>query len=246
MIAALGDPCGCGLTRASRLSHERTTAVKHHLPQFIRIIRSRPRLFTSAAVGVVVVVVLSLTDWRLPTRLLAGWDLCVGLYLALVFQLAVQSENVHIRWRARLQDEGQIAILVLTAIAAFASLAAIFALLGTGGAPRQPIQLAFAASTIVLSWAFTHTIFALHYAHEYYDEKESKGGGMEFPGLAQAGPDYWDFLYFSFVIGMCAQVSDVMVSSQMIRRTVFAHSIISFIFNAALLALTVNIAASAI
>jgi uncharacterized membrane protein len=114
-----------------------------------------------------------------------------------------------------------------------------------GSGTRAPVQLALATLTIVLSWAFTHTMFGLHYAHEYYDEDRGKGGGLEFPGK-EAPHDYWDFFYFSFVIGMCAQVSDITVSDQSIRRTVFAHSIISFVFNAALLALTVNIAASAI
>jgi uncharacterized membrane protein len=155
--------------------------------------------------------------------------------------------DVHrMRRRARLQDEGQFGILILTAVAALASLVAIFALLGSSSAGmRSPADLLLATITILLSWAFTHTIFALHYAHEYYDENDGKGGGMQFPG-DEPEPDYWDFMYFSFVIGMCAQVSDVTVSCKPIRRTVFAHSVVSFIFNAALLALTVNIAASAI
>jgi uncharacterized membrane protein len=218
------------------------------LPRPIRIVRTRPRLFTSAAVGLLVFLALLLTDWRLPTRLLIAWDACVGLYLVLGFQLAAQADVHRIRRRAKIQDEGQTMILVLTAVAALASLGAILALLGsggTGGDTRAPHQLAFAAVTIVLSWAFTHTIFALHYAHEYYDENDGEGGGMQFPGN-DTEPDYWDFLYFSFVIGMCAQVSDVTVTCKPIRRTVFAHSVISFIFNAALLALTVNIAASAV
>jgi uncharacterized membrane protein len=220
------------------------------LPKPIRIVRTRPRLFTSATVGVLVFLALLLTDWRLPTRLLIAWDACVGLYLVLALHLAAQADIHRIRRRAKLQDEGQTMILVLTAFAALASLGAILALLGStgssaGGSSRAPAQLAFAGVTIVLSWAFTHTIFALHYAHEFYDENSGTGGGMQFPG-DDAEPDYWDFLYFSFVIGMCAQVSDVTVCCKPIRRTVFAHSVISFIFNAALLALTVNIAASAL
>ena len=216
------------------------------LPKPIRIVRARPRLFTSATVGLLVFLALLMTDWRLPTRVLAAWDVGVALYLVLAFHLATQAEAHHIRRRARLQDEGQITILVLTAVAALASLGAILALLGSAGGPiRTPTQLAFATVTIVLSWAFTHTMFALHYAHQFYDENAAKGGGMQFPG-ENPEPDYLDFLYFSFVIGMCAQVSDVTVSCKPIRRTVFAHSVISFIFNAALLALTVNIAASAL
>ena len=108
---------------------------------------------------------------------------------------------------------------------------------------RQPISLTLPALTILLSWAFIHTMFALHYAHEFYDE--TAGRGMSFPG-DDPHPDYLDFVYFSFVIGMTSQVSDVAVTSKQIRRTVAAHGVVSFLFNAALLALTVNIAAGAI
>lgn len=216
-------------------------------PKIFRIIRARPRLATSVAVGIVVFVALIPTEWGLAARMLAGWDACVGLYLVFALHLAGKADASHIRSQARLQDEGQRTILVLTALAAFASLGAIVALLGSsGGSQREPVQLGFAMGTVVLSWAFTHTIFALHYAHEFYAERRIGGAGMEFPGGDQQGPDYWDFFYFSFVIGMCAQVSDITVSSRKIRRTVFAHSVVAFLFNAALLALLVNIAASAI
>jgi uncharacterized membrane protein len=164
----------------------------------------------------------------------------------LALHLMAIADVSHIRWRARLQDEGQFAILGLTATAALASLGAIVALLGSsGGANRQPPQLLLGVVTILLSWTFTHVIFALHYAHEFYDENGGKGGGLQFPGELKE-PDYWDFIYFSFVIGMTNQVSDVTITCRPIRHTVSAHGIISFIFNVALLALTVNIAASAI
>jgi uncharacterized membrane protein len=101
-----------------------------------------------------------------------------------------------------------------------------------------------ATTTIALSWAFIHTFFALHYAHDFYGEHGAKQGGLNFPGDDE--PDYWDFVYFSFVIGMTSQVSDVTVTSKPIRQTVAAHGIVSFFFNVTLLALTVNIAASAI
>jgi hypothetical protein len=110
------------------------------------------------------------------------------------------------------------------------------------GGARPAVRVAHAALTILLSWAFIHTIFALHYAHEFYDVT---AGGLVFP---QSGgdPDYWDFVYFSFVIGMTSQVSDVAVTSQELRRIVTAHGVLSFVFNAALLALTVNLAAGAL
>jgi uncharacterized membrane protein len=218
-----------------------------HRLKAVRIVKSRPRLFLSVALGAIVIALLfAAFDWRIATKLLFGWNVAAALYLALALSLMWRS-NVHrIRRRAAMQDESQIMILVLTVAAAIASLAAIFSELGTtGGATRQPGQLILATTTIVLSWAFIHVMFALHYAHEYYgDGRDHIIGGLSFPDDKE--PDYWDFMYFSFVIGMCAQVSDVTVSSKSIRRTVLAHGIISFLFNAALLALTVNIAASAI
>jgi uncharacterized membrane protein len=211
-------------------------------PSLVRIVRGRPRLFGSLAIGVLIVAALALvTDWRRATRLLAAWDIAVGLYLVLAAHLMTGSDVDRIRHRASREDEGQFAILILTVAAALASLAAIFAELGSG-AGRRPPHIVLAAGTILLSWALIHTIFALHYAHEFYDEAT---GGLAFPG-GDTEPDYWDFVYFSFVIGMTSQVSDVGVTSRQIRRTVAAHGIVSFVFNAALLALTVNIAASAI
>jgi uncharacterized membrane protein len=215
----------------------------------VRVARSRPRLFGSAAVGVVATAALaSLTAWRPVTRLLVGWDIGVTLYLVLVLHLMTGAGVHHIRRDAQSQDEGRFTILVLTVAAALASLAAILAELAspTGSAvARSPIQLVLATFTILLSWTLIHTIFALHYAHEFYDDSPARGRSLAFPG-GDTEPDYWDFVYFSFVIGMTSQVSDVGITSKLVRRTVAAHGIISFFFNAALLALTVNIAASAI
>jgi uncharacterized membrane protein len=220
---------------ATERSHPR------RLPYIVRIIRTRPRLFTSALCGLVVVLLLSPSALRFPTRLLLGWDVGVVTYLVLAYAMIARADIARIRRRAATQDEGRFVILVLTATAALASLGAILAELGSAG--RQPMNLALAAVTIVLSWAFTHTMFALHYAHDYYD-RNGPEGGLTFPGNDK--PDYWDFVYFSLVIGMTSQVSDVAVACRPIRRTVAAHGVISFFFNAALLALLVNIAASAI
>jgi uncharacterized membrane protein len=214
-----------------------------HLPRPQRIVRARPRLFISALVGVVVVA-LCPWDWRIATRLLVGWDVGVALYLVLALRLMSTADVRHIRLRARLQDEGQYTVLALTAAAALASLGAIVALLGmSSGNDREPVHLLLGVVTILLSWTFTHVMFALHYAHEYYDQNGGQGGGLLFPGELKE-PDYWDFVYFSFVIGMTSQVSDVQITCRPIRHTVSAHGIISFIFNVTLLALTVNIAAS--
>jgi uncharacterized membrane protein len=211
------------------------------LRRWMRVVRARPRLFLSIVLGVAVGVFLP-AEWRVATRALVAWDVAIGLYLVLAFQLMTNCDHNRIKLRSAHQDEGRITILVLVVASALASLFAILAELG--GAHRDPAHLVLAAVTILLSWAFTHTIFALHYAHEYYDEKTHKGGGLNFPG--EGAPDYWDFMYFSFVVGMTSQVSDVAVASSALRRQVAVHGVVSFIFNVTLLALMVNIAAGAI
>jgi uncharacterized membrane protein len=216
---------------------------RRRLPRVIRAVRARPRLFLAAALGVVAGLVLP-SDWRATTRLLVAWDAGAGLYVVLALAAMATSDIARIRRRAALLDEDRIPFLMLPAGAALAILGAIVAELGAKDAGHAPAHLALAIVTIALSWGFTHVIFALHYAHEFYIEHRYEDGGLAFPGKEQ--PDYWDFLYFSLVIGMTSQVSDVAVTSHTIRRTVTAHGVVSFFFNATLLALTVNIAASAL
>ena len=212
------------------------------MPKPIRVVYARPRTFLSILTGIAAFFLLP-GSLRLVTRLLIGWDVFVALYLALVYLMMWRSDLRYIRRNAVLQDDGRFLIPLLTVLGAFASLAAIVSELGA--AHHNPPQLLFATLTIGLSWAAVHTGFALHYAHEYYRGNEP--GGLQFPsGNRQEHADYWDFVYFSFVIGMTAQVSDVGITDKTIRRTVTAHGIVSFIFNTALLALMVNIAASAI
>jgi uncharacterized membrane protein len=132
---------------------------------------------------------------------------------------------------------------MVAALGAFASIAAI--VFELGASHRSVLDLTLATVTIALSWSAVHTQFSLHYAHEYY--RGAKPGGLQFPsGDPHEDADYWDFVYFSFVIGMTAQVSDVGITDKIIRRTATVHGIISFVFNTALVALMVNIAASAI
>jgi uncharacterized membrane protein len=212
------------------------------LPKPARVIYARPRTFISMAIGIVSFFLLP-ESLRLVTRLLIGWDVFVAMYLVLVYTMVFRGGLGYIRQTAALQDDGRFLIPILTALGAFASLAAIVAELGE--AHRNPPQLIFVTLTIALSWAAVHTAFALHYAHDYYRGDDI--GGLQFPsGDHHEDADYWDFVYFSFVIGMTAQVSDVGITDKTIRRTATAHGIISFIFNTALLALMVNIAASAI
>jgi uncharacterized membrane protein len=207
----------------------------------VRVVYARPRMFISILTAVAAFFVLPGT-LRLVTRALTAWDIFVALYLVLIYAMMLRSGLAHIRRNAALQDDGRFLIVLVTAFGAFASIAAIvYELAGTQHATPQ---LALATVTIALSWAAVHSAFALHYAHEYY---RGKPGGLQFPsGETHDHADYWDFVYFSFVIGMTAQVSDVGITDKTIRRTATVHGIISFFFNTALLALMVNIAASAI
>jgi uncharacterized membrane protein len=198
------------------------------------------RLFISVAFGVAVALTLTALPWRMPTRLIVGWDLGVALYLILSSRAAARATIATMRQRAAINDDGAIALLVLATAAALASLAAVLAELGH--APGW-YRVTLGVGTILLSWAFMHWIFALHYAHEFYGASGDKqAGGLLFPG--KEDPDYWDFLYYSLVVAMTAQVSDVQVTSKAIRRLTTVHGVASFFFNVAVLALTVNIVSS--
>ncbi|MBR0717415.1 DUF1345 domain-containing protein [Bradyrhizobium liaoningense] len=207
----------------------------------MRVVYARPRTFIALAIGILVCLLLP-GSFRLVTRLLIGWDALIAAYLVLVYTMMLNNDHQHIRRSAAMQDDGRFVILLVVGIGAFASIAAIVSELGVPH--RGVFELTIAIATIALSWAAVHTTFALHYAHDYY---RHPAGGLQFPsGDKDDHADYWDFVYFSFVIGMTAQVSDVGITDKTIRRTATAHGIVSFIYNTALLALTVNIAASAI
>jgi uncharacterized membrane protein len=212
------------------------------MPKPVRVVYARPRTFISIAIGIAAFLLLP-GSLRLVTRMLIGWDTFVAFYLVLVYVMMLRCGLEHIRRNAVLQDDGRFLILLVTALGAFASIAAI--VFELGGAHHDVKELSLATVTIALSWAAVHSSFALHYAHDYY--RGAKPGGLQFPsGDQHEHADYWDFVYFSFVIGMTAQVSDVGITDKTIRRTATVHGIISFIYNTALVALMVNIAASAI
>jgi len=214
----------------------------------VRLARLHALLLISIAVGLAVTLGLGMTDWTMATKLLLGWDIGVILYLVLAYQLMVTCGIDEIRRRASEDDEGALALLILTGLSGLAIMGAIIAELGiakVSGQPRSGYGVAIAMITIVVSWAFVHTIFALHYAHEYYGEgRDHAIGGLTFPG--RQSPDYWDFVYFSVVIAMTSQVSDVVITSKIIRRIVIVHGVLAFFFNVAVFALTVNIVSNLI
>jgi uncharacterized membrane protein len=159
--------------------------------------------------------------------------------------LAIGITPDQLRRKAEEEDEGITVIVLLTLVSIGFSFAAIFEILDQAGAP-SPALMVLSVATVPLGWLTLHTIMAFHYAHEYYepaprgaDRRDARG--LDFPGTEE--PTLWDFLYFSFVIGMTAQVSDVQVTDTAMRRITLQHSIVSFFFNTIILALAVNVAA---
>ena len=178
-------------------------------------------------------------------RAAIGWDSGIAIFLSLILVMAARATPATMRSRAALEDQTRWAFLTLMAAAAFFSMFAILGVLhqAHGAEGRVSVELAvLAGATILLSWCFAHTVFAVHYAHEFYGAGTQRTPGLIFPGK-DADPDYWDFLYFSFVIGMTSQVSDVQVATRPWRRLVLAHGIMSFLFNTVILALSINLMA---
>lgn len=224
-------------------------------PAPLRHILLRIRLFSSVAIGLLTYLALP-SILENTTRGLIAWNAAIIAYLVLIGFMMVQSTHESMRRRARELDEGRYTVLVLAMIAALSSLAAIvFELFNlknaTGGVVALHVGLS--VTTIITSWSFVHAIFTEHYAHAYYFRDDAADDDVEapekqrreslhFPG--QPRPDYLDFLYFSFTIGVANQTADIEVVSRGMRALVLIHSIISYFFNTIILALTINIAAS--
>lgn len=210
----------------------------------VRIGRGHPRLVISIVLGVIAYAVLTAAaQLPLSTRVIAAWDFGVLIYLAAVFAMMAQSPWSEIANHADAQDEGAFAIFILTVFAGMASLAAIFMELAAADRAGEHYGRAvvFGIATVIISWVFIHTIFAVHYAYEYYRDNDC-AGGLKFPDDDK--PDYWDFMYFAFVLGMTFQVSDVAINAKWIRRVAMVHGILSFFYTTAVVALSVNLAAN--
>ncbi|SCY49483.1 DUF1345 domain-containing protein [Microvirga guangxiensis] len=203
--------------------------------------RLRPRLLGSALVAILVYAVLP-REWGAVSRFLVGWDIGIVFYLILALTMAASSTITTLQQRAAAEDETSLVLLILTLSAAVVSLIAIgIELSGIQNANgQQGFRLSVAGITILCSWFFVHTIYAIHYAHEYYGDRGERRG-LAFPHNDK--PDYWDFLYFSFNLGAAAQTSDVVIVSKRMRRLALAHTILSFLFNTTILALAVNVGA---
>ncbi len=181
-------------------------------------------------------------------RILVAWNAFAFVFLALAWVSIIFGNPQRLVHAAQLQDSSRTAIFLFVVGGAFASLLAVGLLLGAAkGLVRGPLaeHIIIAALTVVLSWCLMHTVFTLHYAHIFYVASdnaplETDGAGLDFP--QEKHPDYLDFAYFSFVVGMTCQVSDVQITSRRIRRIALVHGVLSFIFNTVILALSINLA----
>jgi uncharacterized membrane protein len=210
----------------------------------LRILVARRRLLMSVAAGLILLLVLP-ASFRTATRYLLAWDLTSAIYVGAAFWMIARSTVETCHARAALYDESDWAIMTLVVVSSAASFVAIFAELGAIKSGHAPpiISLVVTGATVALSWTFTHVIFTLHYANLYYRPRgEGTPGGLEFPG--KRPPDYHDFLYYAFVIGCATQTADVNTVSPAMRRTTLVHGVVAFAFNAAILALVINVGAS--
>jgi uncharacterized membrane protein len=213
--------------------------------RLLRIIRSRPHLF--AGVTLAIAAFFALTPLpSYPLRAVMAWNTGSLLFLALTALSFLRSQDHDISADAKAQQEGEWSVFALTIIGAVMSFAAIILFSHSSAhKSQQGLYLAFVIATLTLSWLMIQVSFTYRYAHEYYSYDlggDEVDGGIDFP--KDDNPDYLDFVYFAFVLGMTFQVSDCNITAKKFRRLATIQGLIGFLFNTVILALSVNIAAS--
>lgn len=186
-------------------------------------------------------------DADTASRIMIGWDAFCMALLTLYWISFFTTLHTQIRKQAAQDDPSRIIIFIIVLVCSGASMLAIILLLTekneTGIERAWHVPLALGG--MILSWLTVHTVFTARYAHMFYGNRKNDDdvhhGGLDFPD--DPHPDFIDFAYFSFVIGMTFQVSDVEISSKKIRRLALLHGLISFIYNTIIVALTINIIA---
>ena len=203
------------------------------------------RLIYGFAAGIATTLMPISMGWEF--RGLLGWCVGIVVYLLLAWWLCVGFDAKRTRLRAQAQDERDAVLLFVLLLATAVCVAAITVLMqqsrGLSGWD-EVFHIGLSVIALALSWLFIQTIFTFHYAHLYYREEKlnkSAGSGLQFPGGQD--PDYFDFLYYAFVVGMTSQVSDVQVTSREMRRLTMVHGVLSFGFNMLILALSINVVA---
>lgn len=215
-----------------------------------RVLAVRPRLTVAVLVGLLAGGACALLAPQLKpsTDLILGWDALALTFIATMLLSMVRHGPAEIRARAATDDEGRAAILALVVAASAVSVAAVAAELSLARASHgagQVVHIGLGFGTVFASWLMMQMIFAVHYAHEYYDADPARdgqdSGGLLFPGGEP--PDYWDFLHFSIIIGVASQTADVAFTSKGLRRLGTVHSLVAFAFNTVIVALTINLLA---
>jgi uncharacterized membrane protein len=197
-----------------------------------------------AAVAAAVGVAFNAPPWLHGTvRLVAEYDVAATCVLLGYFVFAFSNDEERTRARAAMDDPGRNIVLAVVILSVAAGLTGAVAILGKGpdvhNATEHAVAVALAIDAAVMGWLVTHATYAFRYAHLYYRDDGTPCDGLTFPQTPR--PDDFDFLYFSFVIGMTFQVSDVQINDPAIRRTALVHGLVSFAYNTAILALGVNL-----
>lgn len=178
-----------------------------------------------------------------PRALLIGFDAGAIVFLALSARLFGRADAARLRTRAA-ENEPDHGWLTLFALVLVAVVLTAVATELSGGGGRQATGIALGAGTLSLAWLFANLLAAIHYAHLWYrDDGGSDAGGIAFPG-GDTAPDYWDFAYFAFTIGMTFQVSDTEITAKPVRRAALLHAVLAFLYNIAIIALSVSLIAS--
>ena len=202
------------------------------------LVRLHGLLIASGVIGLAVGLGAIGLGWL--SRAALGGETALAVFVAgSLINMARSDGPDAIRQRAAALDQSGVFVLPLAVAAGLGSVVVVIGEAAQGQQSASGALLAVGAVTV--SWLFTHVIFALHYAHRFY-APDGKGvaGGLLFPG--EDAPDYWDFLHFSLIIGVASQTADVQIASRPLRRLATVHSLIAFLFNTVVLALTVNLA----
>jgi uncharacterized membrane protein len=219
------------------------------------------KLIISLIIGVVAYFIIAFADLQALPHLIFGWDIFSLCLLILTWITFYKTTPQTIRNQARRQDESRAVFFFIVLIATSGrNLGVILLLISKSADPQtKALRLVVTIACMLLSWLLVHTIFTPRYAHMYYSDskkkkdlgskmnedseddktEESYAAGLDFPEDHE--PDFVDFAYFSFTIGMTFQVSDVSISSKEIRRLALWHCLLSFGYNATIIALSVNI-----
>ena len=205
--------------------------------------RIAPARFVVAAItGLIAApIAISQSDWRIGTMI--GFDLSAVLFLLSLIGLFRSGNAASMRKAAIRNDANRVGLLAITLIVTLVIMVAVASELAEKGS-ASAATVVIVITTLALAWAFSNMIYALHYAHLFYGSNEDgqDRGGIAFPGTEE--PDYWDFTYFAFTLGMTFQTSDTDITDRRIRKIVTFHSLAAFVFNIGVLAFTINVLGS--